>query len=181
VGAKVFIFESLKPTEPHEGETLSHVLNLAEIPNRYFSPCDEGELLECLNEVVNDRVEELVAYRKEFHSGGNPVAFARYLHFSCHGNEAGLALRRGDLDWLKFKGHLIAMAEKAALMVDNQACIGLMLSTCLGANSKEVLFGAAPFPCVGSVAPTREVFWVDAVVAFSVFITEFFIAAQSKS
>lgn len=123
-----------------EGKTLQSILDLAEVRSKYVEVVNRQMLARALAQASSQAI--------------------RYVHFSCHGSVDGIALTDGDLiDW--------ETLDELAWPKLRGKC--LTFSSCDVGRGVDRLFSLHRTFCSAIVAPTRQVLWDEALVAYSVF------------
>lgn len=121
----------------YEGATLKEVLKLQGVSAKHF-------------EVVNKAYfEKAIKYAANKH--------IKYVHFSGHGSEEGIALTDGFITWQEF--------DEIAWPHLKDTC--LCFSSCDVAKGVEEIFQYHKSFCNAVIAPTREITWGEGLVAFS--------------
>lgn len=170
---RIFIIESPGPVDAldgrNEGQALRAALELAEIPCQYFNVANLGVLATCF-----DRITQATRIERRFLAGQlvEHIVPAPYLHFSAHGDETGLGLTGGDLlEWSKLREYLVRFCQQTQRVSRDgkYGLVSLSLSCCRGIFARTMLVEPFPYPCMGLVAPDRDVTWSDSLTAFVTF------------
>lgn len=166
----VYIIESPSPIDfldsRSEGESLSSALRLGEIENRVFKALDSETFEACF-----ERIAEHFLVTLDRSSNERVIPFL-YLHFSCHGNEGGIALTNKQFYSWKALSEIILKFAASVDLIDPRygvAYLTVCFSSCNGANSSRLLDGGPPYPCYVTVGPTGDVTWPDALTGFVTF------------
>ena len=101
----IYIIESLKSDEPHDGAVLEDILNVCEMP--------------CKHEAVDSIVEFETAINNFEQSN------FRYLHLSCHANEKAIELVNGGL---------VPYEQLSLLLKGKINCKRVFMSACKAGN-----------------------------------------------
>ncbi|HGS5294531.1 TPA: hypothetical protein ACMDR2_003568 [Vibrio cholerae] len=141
---EILILESRSPKDIYddrfEAGTLKQVLKLEGVDTKHF-------------EVINrEYFAKAIKYAEKEH--------IRYIHISAHGNPQGIALTDGDfITWREL--------DEIAWPKLKNTC--LCFSSCSVGEGAEELFIYHKSFCNAIVAPTRNIGWGEALVAFSAF------------
>jgi hypothetical protein len=163
--SKIYIVES--PSEQDvsvgrvEGKALCEILKLALIPFDYFDVAEKRGLKETLLKIagsINSNKEDEVNIT---------------LHFSMHGNKAGLQLRSGEfITWPQFAEIIVDFVSEVGTFkhptTGKRFCpIKLHFSACEGFDAK-ILKQYSPVALYWLlVGPTQPVNWSDSLIAFA--------------
>jgi hypothetical protein len=146
--AEVFVIESPSASDHFagtlEGRGLCELFRLSRVPYAYRSVVDQSHLEWALRIVM---------------SGS-----ARYVHFSCHGDEKGIFLTDGThLSWREFHDLVWNECDKAlkGKVVTFSACL-------VGCGVEQLLEWHSTF-CSNIIAPSRKIEWAEGLAAFSGF------------
>lgn len=139
---EILIIESRSPKDifddRFEAGTLKQVLKLQEVYAKHIEVVDREYLAKAIK------------YAEKAH--------IRYVHFSAHGNPEGFALTDGDfITWKEF--------DEIAWPYLKNTC--LCFSSCSVGQGADELFNNHKSFCNAIVAPTRDIGWGEALVAFS--------------
>lgn len=168
----VIVIESPSPIDildgRFEGEALSAAIKLANISSLYFRVENHDMLHECFSRLL------MYTRPKSQSIDGVPTLktlYAPFFHLSAHGNENGLQLTSGEfISWEMLRRHFVEYAYSSGYIDENGVCaFPLTLSTCYGAQAKQMFAFGNPKPCFVIVGPDATVSWPDALTAFVVF------------
>jgi hypothetical protein len=178
--AKVYIIES-----PHEddllydtieGEPLSSSFDLININYDYLKVSSVRTLETAFKHITTDLRANIIT--KNDPENPHYILFP-FIHFSMHGDTNGLYLTSGDfITWNQLR-KMIQRTSKEILKTHpevNQKIspISLSFSTCEGFNAIKMQKGIKEGLYTFLIGPTEEVYWADALVAFTVLYHQMF-------
>jgi hypothetical protein len=170
----VCIIESPSPRDVlerrREGLALSEALSLAGIRNEYYAVCDKDTI-----RLAFSQIESLVGSQHLTPAGAaaDTLNFIQlYLHFSCHGNEDGIALTaKQSVPWSELRDVLLSLATNLGMFHPELfpiAPFGITMSTCYGLHARKMASPqASPYRFL--VGTEKAVTWTDSLIAFITF------------
>jgi hypothetical protein len=147
-----------------EGQSLSEMLKLSQIPNVYLVAIDEPGFDRAVEIVLKDFQERL---------GRETGPVMPFLHLSCHGTEDGLLLSNEDIiswDTLREKLNILNTAPTGT---EFGSIFHLCISACQGLNAFQSDTPGSPSPFAALIGTIEKVEWVDALVAYTVYYHSF--------
>ena len=144
MSAEVLIIESRSfddiHNDRHEGKTLKEVLRMQGIKSHYYEVATKEQLIKSLKRADRKSV--------------------KYVHISAHGEKGGFELTDGSfVTWADF--------DEVGWPYLKDTC--LVFSSCDVAKGIEVIFSFHKTFCSAIVAPVREIYWHEGIVAYSAF------------
>lgn len=141
---EILIIESRSPTDifddRFEAGTLKQILKLQQVHSKHIEVVDRKHL------------EKAIKFAEKEH--------IRYVHLSAHGNPDGFELTDGtSITWKEF--------DELAWPFLKNTC--LCFSSCSVGQGADNIFNIHKSFCNAIVAPTRDIGWGEALVAFSAF------------
>lgn len=139
---EILIIESRIPKDifddRFEAGTLKQILKLQDVHAKHMEVVDREYLVKAIKYAERENI--------------------RYVHFSVHGNPDGFALTNGDfITWSEF--------DEIAWPRLKNTC--LCFSSCSVGQGADELFDNHKSFCNAIVAPTRNIGWGEALIAFS--------------
>lgn len=124
----------------HEGRTLQEVLRMQGIGSEYQEVATKDQLGKALKQAKKSSI--------------------KYVHISAHGAKGGFELTDGNfIDWADF--------DEIGWPYLKDTCI--VFSSCDIAKGVAEVFDFHKTFCSAIVAPAREIYWAEGIVAFSAF------------
>jgi hypothetical protein len=172
----VCIIESPSPHDildkRKEGLALSEALSLAGIRNEYFAVSSEETLRLAFERIK--RFARLTSLTSSVGTSGQFVSYPKlFLHFSCHGNDAGIGLTNEDyLTWDEIAELLLDLGKDLGIFIPekNPVClIAVCMSSCSGLHGRKMASDSNVCPFICLIGSETEVHWTDSLTAFITF------------
>jgi hypothetical protein len=166
---RVFIFESPSDMEllndTTEGRGLAAALRLAAVPHDYYLITTPGALDKALETCADSVLEERQAR-------GKALDYVPIFHFSCHGNESGLALTdKHFMTWEHLKEKTMRFATKVGLIDEEKRVVYIIfcMSSCLGITGWDMAKAQETCPFSFIVGSDKKPTWQESLSAFITF------------
>ncbi|MCE9551902.1 MAG: hypothetical protein K8T91_00790 [Planctomycetes bacterium] len=154
-----------------EGLAISEPLRVANIRHKLFDVGSRAELLNAFAEIAEFAAPvKLKPIPGELRKCCAPRLF---LHFSCHGNSAGIALTDEDfITWSELGTILTTLATKLGLVDPEKcaaACMTLCMSSCCGLYGRAMANDTSAVPFLGLVGCNSTITWTESITAYNTF------------
>lgn len=155
-----------------EGFALSEALNLAGIRNEYYAVSSRDTFSLALGMIEKfagiKQIHPNVEMEGEFYSVPR-----MFLHFSCHGNEHGIALTNNEfIRWSELGDALLSLGKALNLYREDMLSISqvmITMSSCSGLHGRKMMTNPKACPFIALVGSEHAVSWTDSLTAFITF------------